>query len=353
MLVYAGDSQTRQWHQAALTTGLLIAISTLSVKLSETEWATMSGLSSLPLAIVLGMLSALIISPSSATSEQVIRFCQQKLLRTGIVLLGFGITLEQVVATGWSALLADSIIILVVITSGITVGVRYLGLTRPQAALISMGSAICGAAAILASESSVKASKKEVTIAMTTVVLFGTMALLLYPLLYRVLGLPDDIFGVFIGSTAHEVAQAVAAGQALGPEVLQTALTTKLLRVLLLAPALIGVTIYLKRQLQKDSPEAQTNRSSAALPVPWFILLFILAVVVNSSMNIPVVIQHQFQAVSQIALTVAMAALGLNTRLSCIKTAGFRPFILGTILFVLLMTTGISTALVSHVLSAH
>ena len=330
-----------------VTTAITLAVITiLSYFLAKIAWLAELGLSSLPLAIILGITAGFFIrNPVAAIPDKAAQFCQQKLLRLGIILFGFNLTIQQLVALGWQVIVIDLLIISTVLVVGITLGMRWLKLPKELAVLTSIGSAVCGAAAIMAAEPVVKGGHKHVSVAVATVVIFGTLSLLAYPLLYPLLALSPEHFGIFIGSTVHEVAQAVAAGETISPEALQTALLTKLVRVLCLAPVVVCLALVLFRTSGKEQVKNGENLRDKIV-LPWFILYFLLAIGVNSLIALPEATGELIQVISQLSLTAAMAAMGFNTRLSCLRQAGIKPLLLAGILFVVLMATGVTANLV-------
>lgn len=320
----------------------LLIITLLAIVIANSPFFAELGLGSLPLAILLGMMSGAFFrglgftrkdSQPSASSL----FCQQKMLRAGIILLGFGLTFQQVFQLGWQVLAIDLTIITLVLLIGITVGIRFLGMSRELAVLTSVGSAVCGAAAIMATEPVVKGGHRQVSVAVATVVLFGSLSLLAYPVLFNLLAIPPEQFGIFIGSTVHEVAQAVAAGQSISPEALQTAVMAKLVRVLCLAPVVITVGLLLFR----DKLDTEGKRGRLPVTFPGFIGLFILAVVMNSTLPLSDTVHHLISLISQFCLTLAMAAMGYNTRWSTLRQSGGKPILLATLLFIVLLSTGL------------
>ncbi|WP_028303877.1 YeiH family protein [Oceanospirillum maris] len=327
----------------------LIIITLLAIFIAKTPVIAELGLGSLPLAILLGMLfgaSSRMIrrgETESAPSKSSL-FCQQKLLRLGIILLGFSLTFQQVAQLGWQALVIDIIVICTVLLTGITVGIKVLKMDKELAVLTSVGSAVCGAAAIMATEPVVKGGHRQVSVAVATVVLFGTLSLIAYPLLFNLLPIAPEQFGIFIGSTVHEVAQAVAAGQTISPEALQTAIMTKLIRVMCLAPVVVALSLLLFRE--KNDPEATHQRIPIAFP--HFIGFFILAVVVNSLWALPETLHEGLTFISQFSLTIAMAAMGFNTRWSTLRQAGLKPIILAAILFIVLFSVGLGLNLLLY-----
>lgn len=331
----------------------LLIITLLAIVIAKQPLFAEIGLGSLPLAILIGMISgaffrSLGFAGTDTAPSKSSLFCQQKLLRLGIILLGFGLTFQQVIQLGWQALVIDLVVISLVLLIGINVGIRFLGMSRELAVLTSVGSAVCGAAAIMATEPVVKGGHRQVSVAVATVVLFGSLSLLLYPVLFNVLHIAPEQFGIFIGSTVHEVAQAVAAGQTISPEALQTAIMTKLIRVLCLAPVVIALGLLLFRD-KLTCHEGADQRRKLPVTFPHFIGFFILAVLANSFFQLPETAHQAISFISQFSLTIAMAAMGYNTRWSTLRQAGIKPILLAYILFVVLIGTGLGLNLLLYV----
>ncbi|WP_299197067.1 putative sulfate exporter family transporter [uncultured Amphritea sp.] len=312
---------------------LLPVIAALALGLASLESIARAGLSALPLAILLGMIWGHFDQRTLTSGDtRFTLFCQQRLLRTGIILFGFSLSLEQIFAVGWQALLLDAITIFTIFTAGTWIGIKFFKLHRDVAILTSVGSAICGAAAVLATESVLKPKQQHVTVAVATVVLFGTLAMFSYPLIYQFADMSEQAFGIYIGSTVHEVAQAVAAGESISADTLQTAVVVKLIRVMMLAPFILLLSSRLSR--------ADDQASSGAIIIPWFVFGFIAATAVNSLVAIPEPLLNLIKLTSQFCLALAMAALGLQTRWVTIKQAGPKPLLLALILFLMLIFGG-------------
>ncbi|UTW11385.1 YeiH family protein [Marinobacterium rhizophilum] len=312
----------------------LLLIAVAATALAQTESFAAIGLSALPLAILMGITYGNVAQPENKGRDAaVLAFSQQKLLRLGIILFGFNLSFQQIAAVGYQAILLDMIVIAVVLSLGIFVGIRLFRLPREVAILTSVGSAICGAAAIMATEPVIRAKERDVTVAVATVVLFGTLAMFSYPVIYSFVGMDPSLFGIYIGSTVHEVAQAVAAGQSIGGEAMQNAVVAKLIRVMLLAPVVIALGSLYFRQAS-DSGERRP------VPIPWFVFGFIATAALNSVLMLPAIVLEGLQLASQLSLAIAMAALGIKTRWATIRQAGIKPLALSLVLFVVLMLGG-------------
>ena len=220
-------------------------------------------------------------------------------------------------------------------------GTRVLGLERNTALLIGAGSSICGAAAVMAAEPVVKGRAEQVAIAVATVVVFGTLAMFLYPLLYRWgvhagwMPLDDTGYGVFTGSTVHEVAQVVAAGRAVSQPAADAAVIAKMVRVMMLAPFLVGLSALLGRGGNRGTGQR------SAITVPWFAFGFIAMVGFNSLQLLPPGLVATLVELDTALLAMAMAALGLTTHVSALRQAGARPMLLAALLAAWLVGGGL------------
>jgi uncharacterized integral membrane protein (TIGR00698 family) len=266
-----------------------------------------------------------------------IRWVQQKVLRLGIILYGLQITFQDIYAVGLQGLLIDIFIVASVFLLGTWCGMRWLKLDRDTAMLTSIGSAICGAAAVIATEPVLRAENHKTALAVATVVLFGTIAMVIYPILFYYLNLSPDVFGIYIGATVHEVAQVVAAGEAIGFETATTAVIVKLTRVILLAPFLILLSLYVSRQ--NISHQANSTYRSRVI-IPWFAFGFIAVSAINSLQIIPENITPVLIKFDIFLLTMAMMALGMETNFQKFKTVGWKPVLLAGGLFIYLLVVG-------------
>ncbi len=293
------------------------------------------GFSPLVFALLLGLVAGnLPLTRSVPNARPGLQFSMRWLLRGGIVLFGLSLTVQQIFALGPAILVLDMAIITSVLVGGYYFGTRILKMERDVTLLTCAGSAICGAAAVLATEATIRSRPAATSMAVATVVLFGTLAMLTYPLFYPLTGMDEGMFGIYIGATVHEVAQVVAAGDAVGPAALTNAVIVKLVRVMLLIPFLLIIGQWWKRR----SASGESNGS--ALVIPWFAFGFLAMVIFNSFVTLPVSLHQGLVLGGQIALAMAMAALGYETRLEKLASLGIKPFVLALCLFVMLLIGG-------------
>ncbi|WP_312804664.1 YeiH family protein [Atlantibacter hermannii] len=304
-----------------------------------------AGFSALTVAILAGMIVGNTVYPKIwQHCDGGVLFAKQHLLRLGIILYGFRLTFSQIAEVGVSGIMIDILTLSSTFLLACVIGQKVFGLDRQTSWLIGAGSSICGAAAILATEPVIKAEPSKVTVAVATVVIFGTLAIFLYPMMYPLLAhwFSPDSYGIFIGSTMHEVAQVVAAGHAISPEAENAAVIAKMLRVMMLAPFLIFLVARLKQLAPAGS--AQTGK----ITIPWFAVLFILVAVFNSFHLLPGALVQALITLDTVLLAMAMAALGLTTHVSALKKAGAKPLVMALILFIWLIVGGGAINLAVH-----
>ena len=330
------------------------------------EWQVLKALSISPLiiGIVLGMAYANSLrNHLPATWGPGIKFCSKSILRLGIILYGFRLTFQDVVAVGLPGIVIDCIIVAVTILGGVMVG-KWLKMDSDIALLTSIGSGICGAAAVLGAEATIKTQPYKTAVAVATVVIFGTLSMFLYPIGYRagIIDLTPDQMGIFSGATLHEVAHAVGAGNAMGEEIANVAIITKMIRVMLLVPVLLILGWWAAASARKRLKTANAGECDAAdgtaktgkgkVQVPWFAFGFLLVIGFNSLDLLPAPVVGWINDFDTFLLTMAMAALGAETSFDKFKQAGAKPFVLATILYVWLLFGGyLLTKLLTPVLA--
>lgn len=288
------------------------------------------------LAIVIGLiLGNTIYSKMQPMVSPGIDLAKKQLLRLAIVLYGFRLTFADVIGVGIPALIIDVIIVFSTFFLTIFLSRKLFDVDRQTAILIGAGASICGAAAVLAADPIVKAPAHKVSIAVATVVLFGTISMLLYPVIYALGILPFSPaeFGVYIGATVHEVAQVVAAGGVISESVSDTAVITKMTRVMLLAPFLLMLTVMMRSQNQDSS-------KSSKITVPWFAIGFVIVVGLHSLPIWSEVLVKWIVWLDTLLLCMAMGALGLTTHFVDMKAVGLSPFKLSGAILLWLIVVG-------------
>ena len=298
-------------------------------------------ISPLIIGILLGMVYANSVKKYFPQSfDKGIAFCTKTILRTGIVLYGFRLTFQNLEDVGILGVLTAFIIVSSTFIMGYFVGTKILKLDREITILTSAGSAICGAAAVLATESVLKSPAYKSAIAVSTVVVFGTIAMFLYPFLFKlgILNLTEPNMGIYIGATLHEVAHVVGAGQSLGENVSQNAVIVKMIRVMMLAPFLIILSIWLLKTAVNSTNNEDGTKSK--IIIPWFAVMFIVVVGFNSFDLLSLKIVESINYLDGFLLTIAMTALGMQTSFDKFKNVGLKPVYLASVLFMWLIFGG-------------
>lgn len=289
--------------------------------------------------IILGMLYANSLRNNlPETWTPGIVFCSKRILRIGIILYGFKLTFQDITAVGLPAIIIDAIVVIVTILLGVFVG-RLLKMDRSIALLTACGSAICGAAAVMGVDGAIRPKPYKTAVSVATVVIFGTLSMFLYPILYRagIFDMPADQMGIFAGSTIHEVAHVVGAGNAMGPEISDSAIIVKMIRVMMLVPVLLVIAFFVARDVEnREDGSAEKTK----IQVPWFAIMFLLVICFNSLDLLPASVVSFITTLDTFLLTMAMTALGAETSIEKFKKAGFKPFLLAAIIYCWLIGGG-------------
>jgi uncharacterized integral membrane protein (TIGR00698 family) len=311
------------------------------------------GISPLVVGIVLGIFFANTLhNRIPSVWEGGITFSGKKILRFAIVFYGFRITFQQIAEVGMEGFMVSLIMLSTTFILGTYLGQKIFKMDRDTSMLTASGASVCGAAAVLATEPVLKSEEHKAAIAVSMVVLFGTIAMFLYPALYSAgafAGMDDRTFGIFVGGTIHEVAQVVAVGGAYGKEAADAAVIVKMTRVIMIAPMLIVLGIYLSYAAKKSG----TTGGGVKLVIPWFAVYFIGMAGVNSLLT-QYSLQHAGESISALIasaveninlidtflLTMAMTALGMGTRFAKFKGLGLAPLYTAGAMFAWLLIGG-------------
>lgn len=266
-----------------------------------------------------------------------IEFTAREVLRLGVALLGIRITFGQIAELGWQPVLMVVVLVTVTILMSI-VAARVMGFNSLFGLLTGGATAICGASAALALAAALPAHSQKEKATLFTVLgvsALSTLAMILYPMLVKALGLPPLQAGIFLGGTIHDVAQVVGAGYSLSREVGDSATVVKLMRVGMLLPVILCAAMITRAQ----GVEAGGKRPPL---LPWFAVGFVLLAAVNSTGYLPQMLQQAGGKLSQWCLVIAIAALGMKTQLRTLATVGIKPILLmvGETVFLVLLVLG-------------
>ncbi|TLD85377.1 YeiH family putative sulfate export transporter [Helicobacter sp. MIT 11-5569] len=314
---------------------LVLLVSLASYYIAALPMIAKLHLSPLIIGVVFGIFASPLFRNAQESCEKAVVFSAKKLLRLGIILYGFNVTLGSIASVGLNGIVLSIVVVVAILVLGYVIGVKFLKLDKEIAILVSGGSAICGAAAVLALESSLKSKPYKGIIAVGTVVIFGLLGMFLYPLAYALgivhLNLTQE--GYYIGLTLHELANVVGAGGAISPQTQEVALIVKMIRVILLVAVLLVVPYFFA-----ESKEGERRK----LHIPWFAFWFLGVVILHSLVALPEVVVGIFRFLSAFFLVMAMSALGLQVDLKKFLEFGGKAFVLALILFGILTFGGFS-----------
>ena len=278
-------------------------------------------LSPMILSVLLGVVLHNSVGAPAAAREGV-AFSLRFVLRFSIILLGLQITAGQAAELGVGGLATIATALLGTLAFTILMG-RALGVPRGLALLIGVGASICGASAVLAAKIATAGDDEDAAYAVACVTVFGTLAMFAYPLAENLLHLSPRAYGLWAGSSIHEIAQAVAAAFQGGGDAGQLGTIAKLTRVAMMAPVVIALGEM--TELLGLAGEGERHRP----PFPWFLIGFLALAALNSLVAIPHEIKAPIGVGATFLLSMAMAAMGLHTDLRHIRSRGFRPLALG------------------------
>jgi uncharacterized integral membrane protein (TIGR00698 family) len=314
----SGVAPTGLTHYVTLVPGLVLCFVLAMVAIRIQAATGIKALNPVVLALVFGIaLRSAIGMPASLRPGAA--FAVRPVLRAAIVLLGLQVTVAQLLSIGAGALALAVASVALTVPFTIWLGHR-LGVDGKLSQLLGTGTGICGASAIVAANQVAGAKQEDVTYALAVITLCGTAALVIYPALAPLLGLDARAYGLWAGSSIHEVVQAVGAAAAGGPEATEIGTITKLARVVLLAPAVLVLGMWVRRG---------TSGGGVKAPVPWFAFGFLVMVAIASTGLLPPSVPNASKVAVPLMLSASVAALGLNTDLRALRARGIRPMLLG------------------------
>lgn len=283
--------------------------------------------SPLILAIALGVVFHNAIG-TPARAKEGVAFALRKVLRFAIILLGLQLTAAQIADVGANGLAVIALTLIATFVFTTWAG-RLLGVEKKLTQLIAAGTSICGASAVIATNTVTNAHDEDVAYAVACVTVFGSVAIFAYPLLPGLLHLDPRAFGLWSGASIHEIAQVVAAAYQDGQQAGEFGTIAKLSRVAMLAPMVIGLGLIAARNNRKAGVTNATGRA----PMPWFVLGFVALVGLNSVVTIPPEARRIIVTVTTVMLSMALAAMGLETDIRKLRAKGLRPLMLGAAAF--------------------
>jgi len=273
-----------------------------------------------PIALAIGIILAALKSiPKAVNTGAIASF----LLKVSIVLMGFGINLNQAISTSKSGFVLSAVFILTTLVLGIAV-TKIFKVERITGILISIGTAICGGSAIAAVSPVVGADKQQLSLSLGVVFLLNAIALLIFPLIGSWIGLGQTQFGYWAAIAIHDTSSVVGAGAAYGEEALRIATTVKLTRALWIIPvSLVFAFVFSKK-------------SAGKVKIPWFIFLFLLAMIIRYYLPSGAEVYNILDVIGKKGMVITLLLVGAGLSIAEIKVIGPRPLFLGVLLWIII-----------------
>lgn len=280
-----------------------------------------------PVVLFIGLVFALLCGQAYPTFNKNI---SKKLLQYSVIGLGFGMNLQASLASGKEGMLFTIISVIGTLLIGMFIGCKVLKLNRNTSYLISSGTAICGGSAIAAVGPIIKAKDTDMSIALATVFILNAIGLFLFPALGHWLGLSQQEFGTWAAIAIHDTSSVVGAGAAYGEEALQVATTIKLTRALWIIPLALVTSVIFRSEGKKIS-------------IPWFILFFIVAMLINTYLLADYPEIGKFIAgIARKGLIITMFFIGASLSVDVIKSVGIRPLLQGVLLWIIISAASLA-----------
>jgi len=331
--------RTRRAHATSLLPGLAPAVALTGVATLLGHLVPVVGA---PVFAVLGGIGVALVRPPRERALPGLGFAARTVLKASIVVLGTGLSFHEVLTVGGASLPVLLGTLAVALVGAVVFG-RALGVSRNLRTLIGVGTGICGASAIAATDGVISAEDADVSYAIATIFTFNVAAVLTFPTVGRALGLSPHAFGLWSGTAVNDLSSVVAASTIFGHGATSYAVVVKLTRTLMIVPIALGLSAWRSRVGRRSSIGFQTTTTRGGRAImPMFIGWFLVAVALNTLGLVPI---HWHQALSSAAegmITMALGAIGLSTRPRDIRHAGFRPLALGAVLWVLVAVTSLA-----------
>ena len=280
-----------------------------------------------PVVLFIGLVYALLCGQAYPTFNKNV---SKKLLQYSVIGLGFGMNLQASLASGKEGMLFTIVSVIGTLLIGMFIGCKVLKLNRNTSYLISSGTAICGGSAIASVGPIIKAKDTDMSMALATVFILNAIGLFLFPILGHWLGLSQQEFGTWAAIAIHDTSSVVGAGAAYGEEALQVATTIKLTRALWIIPLALVTSVIFRSEGKK-------------INIPWFILFFILAMLINTYLLADYPEIGKFIAgIARKGLIITMFFIGASLSVDVIKSVGIRPLLQGVLLWIIISAASLA-----------
>ena len=285
-----------------------------------------------PVVLFIGLVFALLCGQAYPTFNKNV---SKKLLQYSVIGLGFGMNLQASLASGKEGMLFTIISVVGTLLIGMFIGCKVLKINRNTSYLISSGTAICGGSAIAAVGPIIKAKDTDMSMALATIFILNAIGIFLFPILGHWLGLSQQDFGTWAAIAIHDTSSVVGAGAAFGEEALQVATTIKLTRALWIIPLALITSVIFRTDSKKIS-------------IPWFILFFVVAMLINTYLlNNNPEIGKFIAGIARKGMTITMFFIGASLSIDAIKSVGIRPLLQGILLWLIISASSLAYILLS------
>ena len=247
------------------------------------------------------------------------------MLQISVVGLGFGMNLHESLQAGKEGMIFTIISVIGVMILGVFLG-KLLNINRKNSYLISSGTAICGGSAIAAVAPVIDADDNDTSLALITIFVLNAIALFIFPVIGHALDLTQQQFGTWAAIAIHDTSSVVGAGAAYGHVALKVATTIKLTRALWIIPLAFASAFVFRTKGKRAT-------------IPWFIILFVVAMLINTYLPLPQLLTENIVFISKKLLTVTLFLIGCGLSVSALKNVGIKPMLLGVILWVIISVT--------------
>lgn len=283
---------------------------------------------SAPIALLLGLIFAFIFTnPYPKFNKKTSKY----LLQVSVVCLGFNMNLHESLRSGSEGMLFTVVSVIGVMVLGVMVG-YWMHINRKTAYLISSGTAICGGSAIAAVGPVLKANENEMAVSLGVIFILNSIALFIFPPLGHLLDMSQEQFGTWAAIAIHDTSSVVGAGESYGESALQIATLIKLTRALWIIPLAIA-TMFIFRD------------KSSKISVPWFIFIFILAMVVNTYVALPEAFVSVMVWIARRGMVLTLFLIGASLSLASIKSVGVKPLLQAVILWIVISVSSLAVVL--------
>lgn len=324
---------------AVLAASLLLGFVTEVFGLSLGNMSWMAGWVTSPIALLLGLVFALIFGKAFPDFNKKM---SKKLLQYSVIGLGFGMTLESAIASGSEGMLITIVSVFGTLALGTLIGRKLLGVDWQTSYLISSGTAICGGSAIAAVGPVIKAKAESMSVALGVVFILNAVALFIFPPIGHWFDMSQTDFGTWAAIAIHDTSSVVGAGGAYGEEAQQVATTVKLTRALWIVVVAVITPFFFKGKLSGSEGQQKPWYKSIPTFILWFIVAILLNTFVLSRFELGAILSHDVSKLAKHMITLSLFFIGAGLTRETLRAVGLKPLIQGVLLWVIISAASLS-----------